>query len=73
MMSLTGLTTASTRGAVLFNSSLTQNSSRETSITFSLFEIPAVLTKFFKACGGYPRLRIPEIVGILGSSQSLTY
>src|SRR5690606_35654716 len=61
-----------TLGAVLLRSSLMQNSSKDTSITFSLFAIPMVSANFLIDAGVYPLLLNPEMVGILGSSHELT-
>src|SRR5678809_1269845 len=58
--------------ATLFKCSLTQNSSKPTSITLSLLAIPTLSQKSRMASGVYPLLLIPLIVGILGSSQPST-
>ena len=61
-----------TLDAFELRSSRTQYSNNDTSITFSLLETPAVSTKLRSACGVYPLLLKPDIVGILGSSQPET-
>ncbi len=42
------------------------------SIKFSLLATPTLSIKFLMALGVKPNLRIPEMVGILGSSQPVT-
>ena len=64
--------TTNLRGAVLFNSSLTQCSSRAGSVVQKLPVIPTRAQKLLIAWGGKPRRRRAVRVNKRGSSQSAT-
>src|ERR1039458_3953868 len=62
-----------TRGARLFRSSRTKYSRRPSSIEPFVLESPMDAQKLRSASGVYPRRRMPERVGMRGSSQPLTW
>ena len=72
MTTLIGSSTAIVRGAIAFRCSRTQNSSRLYSTRFSARATPMREQKSRMASGVYPRRRIPQMVGIRGSSQPRT-
>src|SRR5674476_1205570 len=68
-MSFKGFKTAIRRGAVVFNSSRIQNSSRLMSMRLSRLATPILSQKVLMLDGVYPFLLNPDIVGIRGSSN----
>ena len=64
--------TAITRAERLFKSSRTKYSRRDISVIPLVFETPTRRQKLRSDSGVYPRRRIPEMVGMRGSSHPWT-
>lgn len=72
IVTFSGSNIANARGQFSSKTSLAQSSNTPKSIFESLFDIPIRSQNNRMAEGGTPRRRMPDIVGILGSSHPVT-